>query len=117
MLAVCEAAENISENHLKKMNELLKKMKIVAESGFKEEFTELDIADNSLLDKMWNMVNLGQWTFITANISKKSLAELAGRHELLFQSLKERDSEKASQYVKNHIEELCEEILTKVEDL
>lgn len=125
ILAIREAAENITENHLKNMDSLIKQMKLFAESGFKEEFIEMDIdfhkliihvANNHLLEKTWNMINLGQWTFITAKISGKTLTELASRHESIFESLKEGNGEKASRYMKNHIEELSEEILTKFED-
>lgn len=126
MLAVSEATQNITENHFKKMDELLSNMKATAKKELKEEFIELDIsfhklilniADNSLLNKLWNMVDLGQWTFITTSISEKSLTELANRHEMLIECLKERNSEKASQCVKSHIKELYEEILIKVEDI
>lgn len=124
MLAAFEAAENITDEQLKEMESLIKKMKTTAQTGKVKEFVELDIsfhrmiiniADNSLLEKMWDMVNLAQWTFITAKISKRSLPDLADRHEEIYKSLKKRDSEEASKCIKAHIEELEEEVLSKID--
>lgn len=70
MLAVREAAENITENDLKNMDSLIKQMKLFAQSGFKEEFIEMDIdfhkliihvANNHLLEKRgtWSILDNG----------------------------------------------------------
>lgn len=124
MLAISEAVENIREEDLKSIDKLMKQMRLFAENGLKEEFIEMDIefhkmiihiANNYLLEKMWNMVNLGQWTFITAKISNKTLNELAERHESIFKSLKEGNVEEASMCMKKHIEELSEEIIMKIQ--
>lgn len=124
MLAALEAAENITDQQLNEMESLIIKMRTTAGAGKVKEFVELDIsfhrmiihiADNSLLEKMWDMVNLAQWTFITTKISKRSLPELADRHEQIYESLKKRDSEGASKCIKSHIEELGEDVLSKID--
>lgn len=122
MLAADEAAKNITDQQLKEIARLLKKMRTAANMGKVKEFVELDIsfhkkiisiADNPLLERMWDMVNLAQWTFITAKISKRSLHDLAGRHEDIYRSLQEHDSEKAANCLKSHIEELAEEVISE----
>lgn len=124
MLAAFEAAENITDQQLNEMESLIIKMRTTAGAGKVKEFVELDIsfhrmiihiADNSLLEKMWDMVNLAQWTFITTKISKRSLPDLADRHEYIYESLKKRDSEGASKCIKGHIEELGEDVLLRID--
>ncbi|KUO68374.1 MAG: hypothetical protein APF77_24510 [Clostridia bacterium BRH_c25] len=124
MLAAFEAAKNVTDEQLEKMESLLKRMRTTAEAGKVKAFVELDIsfhkmiiniADNSLLENMWEMVNLAQWTFITTKISQRSLPDLANRHEEIYKSLKKRDSEEASKCIKAHIEELEEDVLSKID--
>lgn len=124
MLAVSEAIKYITETDLEKMGELLKDMRTAAKNQSTSEFVKMDIcfhrliikiSDNHLLMKMWNIVNLGQWTSVTTKISGRSLLELASRHEALVESLKAKDAEKASKCIKLHIEELCEDIIKKMD--
>lgn len=123
MLAASEAAKNITDDQLAEMEELIEKMKAAAKDKDVNEFVELDIAfhkmivkisDNALLEKMWDMVNLSQWTFITTKISERSLPELADRHLDIFMSLKNRDKEEAWKCMKVHIEELGDEVISKI---
>lgn len=123
MLAVSDTIENITEAQLEDMDDLLRKMRKTAEKQMKTEFVELDISfhraiirlsNNNFLEKIWDSVHLGQWTSITTNTTKKSLMELAERHEDILQSLKERNAEKASKCIQQHIEELCDEVYSNM---
>ena len=124
MLAASEAAVRISDMQLNEMEDLIKKMRSAAETHMVKGFIELDIsfhrmiiniADNALLKRIWEQVNIAQWTFITAKISKRSLPDLADRHEQIYKCLKVHDSEEASKCIKSHIEELKLDVLSKME--
>jgi DNA-binding GntR family transcriptional regulator len=118
--AIREATDKITQARLKEMRKLLNKMEDVAAKGNSKDFVELDIAfhgafiraaDNALLDKVWNMVYLAQWTFITVRTSKMTLPVLAKRHEDILISLEEHNCEKASVAVRSHFIELESEML------
>lgn len=124
MLAAYEAALHITDVQLNEMGSLIKKMRSAAEIHMVREFIELDIsfhrmivnaADNSLLKRIWEQVNIAQWTFITTKISRRSLPDLANRHEQIYESLKVRDCEEASKSIKIHIEELEMDLLSKMD--
>lgn len=121
MLAASEAAEKITEEDLDEMKKLLDKMRKFAQNEDVQKFVEydiqfhekiMDVSGNKLLKKMWNLVYLPQWTFVTTKISKRSLVELADRHELIYQSLKSKNPSEASKNMKAHINELADEVLT-----
>ncbi|HOV79035.1 MAG TPA: GntR family transcriptional regulator [Bacillota bacterium] len=119
-LAAREAVPKISAEQLQHMEELVQQMNKAARLKKMKEFVELDIAfhglildiaGNKLLKKMWKMVHLGQWTFITTSISKRSLPELAQRHELILDSFKNKDAKQAEAQMQQHIQDLLEEVL------
>jgi DNA-binding GntR family transcriptional regulator len=121
MLAVSEATKNITDKELNEMENLLVEMKKFAQDEDVQKFVDydikfhekiMDVSGNKLLKKIWNMVYLSQWTFITTKISKRSLLDLANRHELICASLKNKNSLEASKNMKIHIEELAEEVLS-----
>ncbi len=121
-LAAKEAAQKISPEQLEQLEELVKNMEKSTRKGGMKDFVEIDIAfhrlileaaGNRLLQKLWSMVQLGQWTFITTKISKRSLPELAQRHELILESLKKKDPLEAEKRILQHFQELMEEILTE----
>ncbi|MFZ5634014.1 MAG: GntR family transcriptional regulator [Bacillota bacterium] len=121
-MAAKEAAQKISADQVHYMEELVEQMKELARAGKMADFVELDIAfhrlildiaGNKLLSKMWSLVHLGQWTFISTLISKRSLPELAQRHELILESLKKGDAKGAEERMQQHIQDLLEEVLQK----
>ena len=123
-LASSDAAERITEEQLSEINELITKMKSAADANNVKKFVELDIdfhrmiiniSDNSLLEKMWDMVNLSQWTFISTKISKRSLPDLADRHMEIFKALKKRDGKETAKCMERHIEEMLDEVIAKMD--
>jgi DNA-binding GntR family transcriptional regulator len=125
MFAACEATKNITDEDLIVLEELLEKMREAGKNHMFQEFIELDIdfhrtiikvANNSLLEKVWTMINFAQWTLVTTKVSKRSLFELADRHYSIYESLKKRNSKEAAKALKTHIDELGEEILLKFDE-
>ncbi len=124
-LAAREAVQKVSAEQLEQMKQLVSEMKEAANSQMMTEFVELDIAfhglifdiaGNRLLKNVWNMVHLGQWTFITTLISRRSLPELAQRHELILDSFKKRDAKEAEEMMEKHIRDVQEEVLENFAD-
>jgi DNA-binding GntR family transcriptional regulator len=68
--------------------------------------TILKIAGNRLLYQLWQTLQFGYWTIVTAKISSFDLEYLAARHEELLNALKTRDPEKAMRAMRSHIEDL-----------
>jgi DNA-binding GntR family transcriptional regulator len=122
MLAVKEAAKFIDDEKLNEIEKIFEEMKKAAQRQDFQRFVEIDIcfhqkiidiSGNKLLNKVWNLVNLSKWTYVTTNISTRSLVELADRHKDIIESLKKRDIEEAVSNMSRHIQELKEEILAK----
>ncbi|MHB8072693.1 GntR family transcriptional regulator [Desulfosporosinus fructosivorans] len=117
--AAKEAAMLIVDSELHDLENLCEQMNSAAHDNKLKEFVNLDIkfhktivkiSGNKLLEKLWQMVHMGQWTLVTTNISKRSLPELAKRHDLVLECLKSRDAQNAEMIIKQHIDELFEDI-------
>lgn len=118
-LAAKEAAMLIVKSELHDLENLCEQMNSAARDNKLKEFVNLDIkfhktivkiSGNKLLEKLWEMVHMGQWTLVTTNISKRSLPELARRHDLVLECLKSRDAQRAEMIIKQHIDELFEDV-------
>jgi DNA-binding GntR family transcriptional regulator len=68
--------------------------------------TILQISDNQLLYQLWQTLQFGYWTIVTARSSSYDLEELARRHETLLEALVTRVPQKASVAMQRHIEDL-----------
>ena len=68
--------------------------------------TILQISDNGLLYHLWQTLQFGYWTIVTARSSSYDLEELARRHESLLEALKTRDPHRAAVAMQRHIEDL-----------
>ncbi|MBZ4688608.1 MAG: transcriptional Regulator, GntR family [Clostridiales bacterium] len=119
-MAAKEAAKKITEEHIIYLEQLVEEMKDAAKIKDRNRFTELnikfhrkivDIADNELLKKLLHLVNLSEWTFITTKISKRSLGDLAERHNPIIECFKKGDYEAAENIMEQHILEVMEEVL------
>ncbi|MBZ4688594.1 MAG: transcriptional Regulator, GntR family [Clostridiales bacterium] len=119
-LAAEEAAKKISEKHLESLEKLVGEMETAARNQNVDQFVKLDIdfhkqilniAGNKLLKKLWSLVNLPEWTFITTKISKRSLPDLAERHEAILCDLKYGEANEAKKRMHEHFKELLDEVL------
>jgi DNA-binding GntR family transcriptional regulator len=114
-LAARQAAAHITEENIQELRAILDEMMVAAKNQDRNLTSHLDIkfhetiwkiSLNKLLLKFWQNLQLGQWTIITASRSKRSLVELAARHEELLDALITRDPELATKAMRDHIEKL-----------
>lgn len=112
-LAARQAAERITDDDLALLRGILDKMEESAKqhdmfttNRLNMEFhdTIMLIAGNQLLHRIYQSLQLGQWTIFTASRAADHLEDLAVRHEPLLQALATRDPEIARQAMKQHIE-------------
>jgi len=112
-LAARQAAERITDEHLMVLRGILDKMEESAKqhdmfttNRLNMEFHEtiMRISNNHLLYRIYQGLQLGQWTIFTASRAADRLEDLAVRHEQILQALTSRDPEAAQQAMKEHIE-------------
>jgi len=114
-LAARLAAPRVSDDDIETLQGILDEM---LEAGRKQDLdrmTELDndfhrtilqIANNSLLYQLWQTLQFGYWTIVTAKMSTFDLEHLAARHGELLAALKTHDPQKAMDAMRRHIEDL-----------
>ena len=75
--------------------------------------TELDIAFHNeivragrmaALEKIWFILNMSQWTFVTNSSNRAPYTEFKRLHRGIFQALMDRDSEAACRFCEEHYE-------------
>ncbi|MFZ5753051.1 MAG: GntR family transcriptional regulator [Bacillota bacterium] len=122
--AAKEAARLMTEEQIRELRELVEKMVVLAQEGEHAAYVEHDTAfhlalvkaaDNSMLEKLWSIVRMGNLVFVSTRFSRKSLPEMAAQHQGILEALEERNPEKAAVLVKSHIEGLAAEILKSLE--
>jgi DNA-binding GntR family transcriptional regulator len=114
-LAARLAAERLSDEDVYELKSTLDKMIRAAQEQDEEGMVRLDnrfheailqISDNQLLYQLWQTLQFGYWTIVTARSSSYDLEELARRHEALLEALATRDPQKAAVAMQRHIEDL-----------
>jgi DNA-binding GntR family transcriptional regulator len=114
-LAAQQAVKNITDEHLQMLRDILDKMLQMAEAQdflstarFDRQFHDLimEISGNRLLRRIYQNLQLGQFTLITMRRSSQSLQMLAQRHSKIIEALQTRDPEIAKSAMWHHIEEL-----------
>jgi DNA-binding GntR family transcriptional regulator len=114
-LAARLAAERLTEEDVLTLRRTLEEMILAAQEQDEKEMVRLDnrfhesimqISDNELLYQLWQTLQFGYWTIVTARMSSFDLEELARRHEALLEALQTRDPREAMVAMQSHIEEL-----------
>jgi DNA-binding GntR family transcriptional regulator len=114
-LAAEQAAVNITEGQLLLLQEILDQMlqaaraedyKAAARLDWLFHSLIVDISDNNLLRRIYDNLQLGQYTLITMRRSSHSLESLASRHQVVIQALESRDPQVARQAMEQHFKEL-----------
>ncbi|MFN2292556.1 MAG: GntR family transcriptional regulator [Anaerolineae bacterium] len=114
-LAARLAAERLTDQDASALSDTLEKMIQAAQEQDEEGMVRLDncfhetilqISDNGLLYHLWQTLQFGYWTIVTARSSSYDLEELARRHESLLEALKTRDPHRAAVAMQRHIEDL-----------
>jgi DNA-binding GntR family transcriptional regulator len=109
------AAARLTEGDAETLRKILDEMVDAGRKHDLDRMTQLDndfhrtimqVSGNMLLYKLWQTLQFGYWTIVTAKMSSFDLEHLAVRHEELLDALKSRDPEKASHAMQHHIEDL-----------
>jgi len=114
-LAARLAAERLTPGDVQALQDTLEQMIRAAQEQDEAGMVRLDnrfhetilqIADNQLLYQLWQTLQFGYWTIVTARSSSYDLEELARRHEALLEALATKDAHKAAEAMQRHIEDL-----------
>jgi DNA-binding GntR family transcriptional regulator len=114
-LAAQQAVENITDEQLQALRAIVEKMLSMARAQdyistarYDRQFHTLimDISRNSLLRRIYESLQLGQYTLITMRRSSQSLEALALRHLKIIEALETRDPEQAKDAMWHHISEI-----------
>jgi DNA-binding GntR family transcriptional regulator len=109
------AAARLNDDDVDTLERILDQMVDAGRRQDLDRMTELDndfhetilqIAGNSLLYQLWQTLQFGYWTIVTAKMSTFDLEHLAARHEELLDALKTRDPQRAMDAMRRHIEDL-----------
>ena len=119
-VAARAAATRIDEAALAHLEDLLGRMRDAAARDDHRAHVDADVAfhhaiveasGNRLLRQFWQTMRLATTTFLTVAIARRTLHELAERHEPLLAALRARDPEAAEETRRRHIEEPGEWVL------
>jgi len=114
-LAAQQAVRHITDEHIRMLGEILEKMlqmaqaqDFLATARYDRQFHDLimEISGNRLLRRIYQNLQLSQFTLITMRRSTQSLEMLAQRHRKIIEALETRDEEAAKNAMWRHIEEL-----------
>jgi DNA-binding GntR family transcriptional regulator len=114
-LAARLAAARLTPDDVQALQDTLDQMIRAAQEQDEEGMVRLDnrfhetilqVSDNQLLHQLWQTLQFGYWTIVTARSSSYDLEELARRHEALLEALVSRDPQRAAAAMQHHIEDL-----------
>ncbi|HSJ54167.1 MAG TPA: GntR family transcriptional regulator [Anaerolineae bacterium] len=114
-LAARLAAARLTPDDVQALQDTLDQMIRAAQEQDEEGMVRLDnrfhetilqVSDNQLLHQLWQTLQFGYWTIVTARSSSYDLEELARRHEALLEALASRDPQRAAAAMQHHIEDL-----------
>jgi DNA-binding GntR family transcriptional regulator len=125
-LAARLAASRLSEGDVEMLRGILDDMVDAGRKQDLDRMTRLDndfhetimrIGGNKLLYQLWQALQFGYWTIVTAKMSSFDLEYLAVRHGELLSALETRDPERAMRAMRRHIEDLGKPPLEPEDDL
>ncbi len=114
-LAAAQAAPQVSDEDLQaltaikdKMIEMARAQDFISAARYDWQFHMLivDLSGNKLLRRIYDNLQLGQYTLITMRRSSLPLEELAARHQAVIDALQTRDPQIAQEATRAHIEGL-----------
>jgi DNA-binding GntR family transcriptional regulator len=118
-LAAQQAVQNITDQQLQMLREILENLIAMAKEG---DFISaarcdcqfhtliIEISGNRLLYRIYQSLQVAQYTLITMRRSQLSLEKLASRHYRILEALQTRDPELARKAMWQHLEELNPEL-------
>jgi len=111
------AATRITDEHFNKLQAALNAMIDAAQRHDRHaqsvaniEFHQVifEASGNRTLLRLWQMMRLSNWTFVTAALSGHNLLELAQRHQSLIDALRSGNPDAVEQAMREHIEEAAQ---------
>jgi DNA-binding GntR family transcriptional regulator len=114
-LAARLAVERLTGDDVRLLQDTLDEMIRAAQEQDEAQMVRLDnrfhetimqISDNQLLYQLWQTLQFGYWTIVTARSSSYNLEELARRHETLLTAIASRNPQQAAAAMQYHIEDL-----------
>ena len=109
-LAIRQALPAITDQQIDVLVEIYNQMKqetdIKAQVALDVKFHEsiVDTSNNKILKSAWSAVSIACWTFY--GFYNFSQINIVPRHELILNALRERDAQKADNYIRLHFHEL-----------
>ena len=109
-LAIRQALPAITDEQLDALMEIYNEMKtepdIKVQVALDVKFHETiaDFSNNKVLKSAWSAVSIACWTFY--GFYNLSQINMVPRHELILSALRERDAQKADNYIRLHFHEL-----------
>jgi DNA-binding GntR family transcriptional regulator len=70
----------------------------------------MQVSRNKTLKRLWEQVNVNEWTYIGTKFSEQNIDILAKRHMNIYNALLARDAKTAAYEAKKHIEDLWTEL-------
>ncbi|MCS6906450.1 MAG: GntR family transcriptional regulator [Anaerolineales bacterium] len=114
-LAAEQAAQKVTDQDLAELRSIMEKMIQAAQAGDYLAAARYDrrfhlqivlLSGNTLLQRIYDNLQLGQYILITMQRTPISLEELAARHQAVIEALATRDPEIAKRAVIQHLEEV-----------
>ena len=109
--AIVEAMSNMGETEINQLLDKKKKMEYVANIDDRDLFAVYDVefheiivkaAKNPLLEKMWRMASVSQWTALTIAATDKPIDYFVQMHGPIIQSISMGDNELARLEIERH---------------
>lgn len=109
------AAPQLTDDDLAALTELADRMMEHARNGNAHDFYKNDyafhkiiisVAHNSMLARLFDMLQFAYWTFASTILFDYDLVYLANRHYGVIEALRKREASLAAQVLQEHIEEL-----------
>jgi len=115
------AAPQLTDDDLAALTQLADRMMEQARSGNAHDFYKNDyafhkiiirVANNSMLARLFDMLQFAYWTFASTILFNYDLVYLANRHYGVIDVLRTRDATLAARVLQEHIEELLGQLAT-----
>lgn len=121
-MAASIAARKMGDDDLAELSRVVTRMEEAAARGdlrgmiaedvrFHEKIVEA--AGNRFLMRLWTIVRMANWTFVTTRLAQDRLSYLAQRHRDVLRALETRDPQAAEQAMRDHIEQLSRYVVVE----
>ncbi len=118
------AVQMVTDEQLKELYTLLLEMEQAGEANDFNMYVQKDsmfhrmiisISNKKLLIRLWDQCNVREWTYYGTKFSALDLPHLAKRHESIYNAIAARNEELAVKQAVLHLQELINDIQTRVD--